>query len=113
MLSQDELEIQGMGEVKGGVDLTKKGSLGVISLNLDATTIDPKLSIDKKLKMDGENHLKLKYWSINTPEAPSKVQKLIFTNTTKADLTFNLNINGPFEIVKTKSNSGAQHPLST
>jgi len=25
---------------------------------------------------------------------------------------FNLNINGPFEIVKTKTNSGAQHPLS-
>ena len=27
-------------------------------------------------------------------------------------MTFNLNINGPFEIVKTKTNSGAVHPLS-
>jgi hypothetical protein len=27
-------------------------------------------------------------------------------------LTFNLNINGPFEIVKTKTNSGAAHPLA-
>jgi len=27
-------------------------------------------------------------------------------------LTFNLNINGSFEIVKTKTNSGAVHPLS-
>ena len=37
---------------------------------------------------------------------------LTFTNESKADLTFNLNINGPFEIVKTKTNSGAVHPLS-
>jgi len=28
-------------------------------------------------------------------------------------MTFNLNINGPFEIVKTKSNTGAVHPLAT
>jgi hypothetical protein len=28
-------------------------------------------------------------------------------------LVFNLNINGPFEIVKTKTNSGAVHPMST
>ena len=37
---------------------------------------------------------------------------MTFTNESKADLTFNLNINGPFEIVKTKTNSGAVHPLS-
>jgi len=37
---------------------------------------------------------------------------LTFTNESKADLTFNLNITGPFEIVKTKTNSGAVHPLS-
>ena len=30
----------------------KKGALGIISLNLEAFTIDPVLSIDKKLKMD-------------------------------------------------------------
>jgi len=30
----------------------KKGSLGIISLNLDAITIDPVLSIDRKVKMD-------------------------------------------------------------
>jgi hypothetical protein len=75
-------------------------------------TIDPKLSIDRKLKMDNQNHLRLKYWSVKTEDAPKQVQKLTFTNTSKADLTFNLNINGPFEIVKTKTNSGAVHPLS-
>jgi hypothetical protein len=30
----------------------KKGALGIISLNLEAFTIDPVLSIDRKLKMD-------------------------------------------------------------
>jgi len=87
--------------------------LGIISLNLDALTIDPYLSIDRKLKMDAQNHLRLKYWSVTGEEdAPKKVQKLTFTNDSKADLTFNLSINGPFEIVKTKTNSGAVHPLS-
>ena len=55
-------------------ELTKKGSLGIISLNLDAITIDPKLSIDRKLKMDGHNHLRLKYWSVpNEFGAPKKI----------------------------------------
>ena len=114
-LSQEELEIQGssLGGDDDGTDLTKKGSLGIISLNLDAITIDPKLSIDRKLKMDGHNHLRLKYWSLsNAAEAPKKVSKLTFTNESKADLTFNLTKNGPFEIVKTKTNSGAVHPLA-
>ena len=57
--------------------------------------------------------MRLKYWSVlGEPDAPKKIQKLTFTNDSKADLTFNLNINGPFEIVKTKTNSGATHPLS-
>jgi len=81
-------------------------------LNLDANTIDPKLSIDRKLKMDKQNHLRIKYWSVLNEDAPKKIQKITFTNDSKADLTFNLNINGPFEIVKTKTNSGAVHPLS-
>lgn len=63
--------------------------------------------------MDGEHHMRFKYWSVpNEEDAPKKIQKLTFTNDSKADLIFNLNINGPFEIVKTKTNSGATHPLS-
>ena len=57
--------------------------------------------------------MRLKYWSVQgEPDAPKKIQKLTFTNDSKADLTFNLNINGPFDIVKTKTNSGAVHPLA-
>ena len=114
-LSSEEIEIS-RGKKGGDTsndDLLKKGSLGIISLNLDALTIDPVLSIDRKHKMDGQNHLRLKYWSVSGEEdAPKKIQKLTFTNDSKADLTFNMNINGPFEIVKTKTNSGATHPLS-
>ena len=115
-LSADELEIQADKAAQGtasNVDLLKKGSLGIISLNLDALTINPVLSIDRKLKMDGQNHMRLRYWSVPNDEgAPKKIQKLTFTNDSKADLTFNLNINGPFELVRTKTNSGATHPLS-
>lgn len=69
-LSQDELEIQGAGGgASSNVDLLKKGSLGIISLNLDALTIDPVLSIDRKLKMDGQNHMRLKYWLSRTRTA--------------------------------------------
>lgn len=56
--------------------------------------------------------MRLKYWSLTEEDAPKKIQKLTFTNDSKADLTFNMNISGPFEIVKTKTNSGATHPLS-
>ena len=57
--------------------------------------------------------MNFKYWSVvNDPEAPSATQKLIYTNNTKADLTFNLNIAGPFDLVRTKSNTGAVHPLA-
>ena len=40
------------------------------------------------------------------------IKKLTFSNNSKADMTFNLGVSGPFEIVKTKSNTGAKHPLS-
>lgn len=78
-LSSEELEIQrgGLGSGLGSQsssDLLKKGSLGIISLNLDALTIDPVLSIDRKLKMDGQHHMRLKYWSVQgEEEAPKKV----------------------------------------
>lgn len=113
-LSKEELELQSAsGGDDSGFDFTKPGSLGIISLKFDATTIDPILSIDRKLKMDGQNHMRLKFWSVlGEEDAPKKIQKLTFTNDSKADLVFNLNINGPFEIVKTKTNSGATHPLS-
>jgi hypothetical protein len=74
-LSQEEIEIaKGKGGNTSNDDLLKKGSLGIISLNLDALTIDPVLSIDRKLKMDGQNHLRLKYWSVSgEDDAPKKI----------------------------------------
>lgn len=73
--------------------LLKKGSLGIISLNLLASAIAPKLSIDKKFRMDGDIHVGFKYWSVpNEEDAPKSIQKIIYTNETKADLTFNLNV---------------------
>lgn len=79
-LSLEELEIQRGGQAAGALgeqsssDLMKKGALGIISLNLDALTIDPVLSIDRKLKMDGQHHMRLKYWSVQGEEgAPKKI----------------------------------------
>lgn len=69
--------------------------------------------VDKKQRFDEENHMNFKYWSLYTEDdAPSATQKIIYTNDSKADMTFNLSVNGPFEIVKTKSNTGAKHPLA-
>jgi hypothetical protein len=66
-LSKDELSIADDGD-----EFLRKGSLGIISLNLYAMTIQPKLVIDKKSRFDGENHLNFKYWSITNDElAPS------------------------------------------
>jgi hypothetical protein len=68
-LSKEELSIADDGD-----EFLRKGSLGIISLNLYAMTIKPVLAIDKKSRFDGENHLNFKYWSIpNDPNAPSAI----------------------------------------
>lgn len=58
-LSREELEVADDGD-----EFQRKGALGIISLNLHAITIAPQLTIDKKSRFDGENHLNIKYWSV-------------------------------------------------
>lgn len=107
-LSQEEIEAAD----EEDSDLFKPGALGIVSMNLSANTIKPTLSMDKRSQMDGDHHIAIRAWSVpNEPEAPAKVRKVTFTNETKADLVFNLTTGGPFTIVKTKSNTGAKHPL--
>jgi hypothetical protein len=83
-----------------------------VSLNLNAKTIRPVLSIDKKKKADGLHYMNFNQWSVVTQDSPANIKKFCFTNETMADLTFNLNVDGQFEIINTKTNSGAVHPLS-
>lgn len=110
-LSSEEIEASDLTEE----NIPKKGTLGNIALNLAAMTIDPRLHLDKSVKMDGEKHFVVKYWSScgkDFPEAPPNVQKLTFSNDSKADMKFQFDVNGPFEIMKTKTNTGASHPLA-
>lgn len=66
-LSSDELEL-----AEDGEEFTKRGALGIISLGLSAETIDPVLTVDKKSRHDGENHMNFKFWSLsNDSEAPN------------------------------------------
>ena len=44
--------------------------------------------------------------------APSNQRNLVLTNESKADMVFNLTTTGAFEIVNTRSNTGAKHPLA-
>ena len=106
-LAQEEIEIAG-----DESEQPKKGTLGIISLYFNANTISPMLSIDKSVKMDGGKHINVKKWAVADEDAPSVIQKLTFWNETKADMTFNFGVTGPFEIVKSKSNTGAKHPLA-
>lgn len=62
--------------------------------------------------MDNERHINFKVWSTVDEYAPAHTRKLIFSNDSKADMIFNLNTTGPFEIVGTKTNTGAKHPLA-
>lgn len=94
-------------------DLPKKGSLGNIALKLAANTISPELSIDKSNRMEGGKQIKIKKWAITSDDAPLVTKKLTFSNDTKADLTFNFTVDGPFDIVKSKTNSGAKHPMAS
>jgi hypothetical protein len=62
--------------------------------------------------MDGERHIAMKVWSTTDEYAPSHTTNLIFSNDSKADMVFNFNTQGPFEIVTSHSNTGAKHPLA-
>lgn len=83
-LAQEEIEIQG-----DSSDLPKKGALGIIALNMNANTISPQLSLDKSVKMDGGKHINFKKWAVVDDDAPNIIQKLTFSNDSKADMTFN------------------------
>lgn len=107
-LSQEEVEI-----ADDPKDCPKKGSLGTIALKLAANTISPWLSIDKGDRLEGNKLIKINKWAVAAEDAPNIIKKLTFSNDTKADLTFNFSVNGPFEIVKSKTNSGAKHPMAT
>lgn len=107
-VSQEEIEIS-----NDPSSLPKKGSLGTIALKLGATTIKPELSIDKSARFEGGKQIKIKKWAVAAEDAPNVIKKLTLSNDTKADLTFNFNVTGPFEIVKSKTNSGAKHPMAT
>ena len=108
-LSQEEIEI-----AEDKEDLPKKGTLGNIALKLSSTTIRPCLTLDKGVRLDESQMIKIKKWATTDDEdAPNVIKKLTFSNNSKADMTFNLGVDGPFQIVKTKSNTGAKHPLST
>ena len=68
-LTQDEIEVSEDGE-----EFQRKGALGIISLNLAGMTIQPYLKIDKKYRVDGENHMNFRYWSVpNEEDAPSAI----------------------------------------
>ena len=86
--------------------------MGNISLKLCSTTIKPQLTLDKGVRLDESQQIKIKKWAFVDDDAPNVIKKLTFSNNSKADMTFNFNVDGPFEIVKTKSNTGAKHPLA-
>jgi hypothetical protein len=46
--------------------------------------------------MDGGKHINIKHWSVTDDDAPSLIQKLTFSNDSKADLIFNFGVTGPF-----------------
>lgn len=74
LMATPELSIEEMELAEEDNEFVKKGALGIISLGLFGETIEPVLTVDKKARNDGENHMNFKYWSVqNDPEAPSAV----------------------------------------
>lgn len=66
-----------------------------------------------KKRLDGEFYFNYERWSTKgEDDEPDSKNKIVLKNDTMANLVFNITSEGPFEIVKTKTNSGAAHPLS-
>lgn len=113
LLASPQVSEQEIAAATDPSDLPAPGSLGIIALSLNATTISPYLQLDKNVKMDGEKHVKFTQWAVVDKDVQTKaLKKLVFSNDTKADMTFHFQVDGPFSIVKSKSNTGAKHPLA-
>ena len=113
LLASPEVSESEVAAEKNKEDLPASGSLGIIALSLNATTISPYLQLDKVAKMDGEKHVKFTQWAVVDKDVKSKaLKKLVFSNDTKADITFHFSVDGPFSIVKSKSNTGAKHAMA-
>ena len=89
-----------------------KRSLGIVALKLFAKSIEPVLTVDMKKKLDGEYYFNFYQWPMEHEDEPSPMQKVCLVNETKANIIFNVNTDGPFKIVSTKTNSGSTHPLA-
>lgn len=89
-----------------------KRDLGIVALKLYAKTIEPVLSVDMKEKLDSEYYFNFYQWPMNHEDEPSDIEKVCLVNETKANLIFNLETEGPFKIISTKTNSGSVHPLA-
>ncbi len=79
---------------------------------MKATTIEPVLVVDKKQRLNKDFQFNFHHWSVEDEEAPPSLRKMILKNETKANMIFNISADGPFEILKTKTNSDSFHPLS-
>jgi hypothetical protein len=89
-----------------------KRPLGIVSVKLTGETVEPRLVTDKKERLDEETQFVFNHWSVEDIESPDTTQKLVLKNETKANLMFNVSTEGPFELVASKTNSGAKHPLA-
>lgn len=93
---------------QGSVTTTQSAmlkDLGFVALYATGSTLQPKLSVDKHVTSGGEQVVKFKSWSLQHDSAPKLVRKITLTNNTLAELQFNLSVEGPFRLVKTKTNA--------
>jgi hypothetical protein len=68
-LSKEELAI-----AEDAKEFAKKGSLGIVSFKIFGECIEPALTIDRRTRVDGLNHMSYKYWSYRGDEdTPSAI----------------------------------------
>lgn len=81
----------------------------MIAVLLKAETIIPKLNYEKMLQFDGSVLTAFQKWSIG--DSKKDVKTLCLSNKFNTNLIFQIQVEGPFKLIKTATNSPLKYNL--
>lgn len=89
----------------------KDSNLQDLVVAVQAFSIQPSLHIDKAVQLDGLVMVSFEKWSFM--DSQKEIQSLCLVNKFRTNFIFTLDIEGPFKIISTYTNSPLKYELST
>ena len=82
----------------------------MVACYLKGRTFRPHLHLDKLLTLQGDEQVEFQRWAL--VKNPDQKKIVILTNKESSNIVCNVNLEGPFKLVKTETNSSLKHALA-